>query len=91
MDFDKPKVYGDTSITDGLVFSTRALRQPAHCTAGNQEQKKRPHSDNCHTAQMACSLANHSLNLDLVGTEGADLLQAAATVHLEEVLKGGQL
>ena len=20
MDFDKPKVYGDTSITDGLVF-----------------------------------------------------------------------
>ena len=21
MDFDKPKVYGDTSITDGLVFS----------------------------------------------------------------------
>ena len=21
MDFDKPKVYGDTSITDGLVFA----------------------------------------------------------------------
>ena len=21
MDFDKPKVYGDTSITDGLVFN----------------------------------------------------------------------
>ena len=23
MDFDNPKVYGDTSITDGLVFSYR--------------------------------------------------------------------
>ena len=22
MDFDKPKVYGDTSITDGLVFAS---------------------------------------------------------------------
>ena len=22
MDFDRPKVYGDTSITDGLVFAT---------------------------------------------------------------------
>ena len=23
MDFDKPKVYGDTSITDGLVYFNR--------------------------------------------------------------------
>ena len=23
MDFDNPKVYGDTSITDGLVFKNR--------------------------------------------------------------------
>ena len=40
---------------------------------------------------MAGSLADHSLNLDLVGTEGVDLLQASATVHLEELFKGGQL
>ena len=25
MDFDKPKVYGDTSITDGLVFFAMAF------------------------------------------------------------------
>ena len=53
--------------------------------------KNRPHSDNYHTAQMAGSLADHSLNLDLVDAEGVDLLQAAATVHLEELFKGGQL
>ena len=40
---------------------------------------------------MAGSLADHSLNLDLVDAEGVDLLQAAATVHLEELFKGGQL
>ena len=27
MDFDKPKVYGDTSITDGLVFKVCPLVQ----------------------------------------------------------------
>ena len=43
--------------------------------------KNRPHSDNYHTAQMAGSLADHSLNLDLVDAEGVDLLQAAATVR----------
>ena len=26
MDFDKPKVYGDTSITDGLVFPSNRLK-----------------------------------------------------------------
>ena len=40
---------------------------------------------------MAGSLADHSLNLDLVDTEGADLPQAATTVHLEELFKEGQL
>ena len=40
---------------------------------------------------MAGSLADHSLNLDLVDAEGVDLLQAAATVNLEELFKGGQL
>ena len=27
MDFDKPKVYGDTSIIDGLVFNQIVIRQ----------------------------------------------------------------
>ena len=28
MDFDKPKVYGDTSITDGLVIIIYRLEEP---------------------------------------------------------------
>ena len=28
MDFDKPKVYGDTSITDGLVLTIETYRNP---------------------------------------------------------------
>ena len=28
MDFDKPKVYGDTSITDGLVFDGSPIQPP---------------------------------------------------------------
>ena len=27
MDFDNPKVYGDTSITDGLVFHVKVSEQ----------------------------------------------------------------
>ena len=27
MDFDKPKVYGDTSITDGLVFFSKKHKE----------------------------------------------------------------
>ena len=29
MDFDNPKVYGDTSITDGLVFQIYPIREVA--------------------------------------------------------------
>ena len=32
MDFDTPKVYGDTSITDGLVILMAALFEPSLTT-----------------------------------------------------------
>ena len=34
MDFDKPKVYGDTSITDGLVYITLLILPASLYMAG---------------------------------------------------------
>ena len=39
MDFDKPKVYGDTSITDGLVNSRRRWQPGVQLVAGLRQEE----------------------------------------------------
>ena len=37
MNFDNPKVYGDTSITDGLVFPHSRIHLEAKSASGGQK------------------------------------------------------
>ena len=44
MDFDKPKVYGDTSITDGLVIINRTCHAPYKSVPHNSDKTELEHS-----------------------------------------------
>ena len=50
MDFDKPKVYGDTSITDGLVYLKASVKDSVDNDKGEEGDKpgnegKKDHQD----------------------------------------------